>query len=218
MAFLMTKTFRVLLVLLLVLAAVVSFSHPISAYRRNRALIAAIDNKDGRHARKLLELGADPNTPVSESAPSALERVVPGRILDYFLRRNYFPGAASSALELAVENGLDVETIHALLKKGARADVRDGYGGSPLITAADRPNIVRLLIKNGADVNASVSHYGPWTALMGAAKVGNVESCRILLESGADPNIKRSGGESALSLARGKPEIVRLLKGAGAKP
>lgn len=44
------------------------------------------------------------------------------------------------------------------------------------------------LIKEGADVN-SVNDYGG-TPLMIASKRGHVETVRILLENGADPNIK----------------------------
>ncbi len=68
-----------------------------------------------------------------------------------------------------------------------------------------------------ADINARNEH--GMTALMRAAYHGRVETVRMLLEHGADPNITRNDNFTALSLAAffGHAEIVEVLMGHGAK-
>ena len=53
---------------------------------------------------------------------------------------------------------------------------------------ADDPAAVSKLIKEGADVNAK-NNYG-WTALSHAARSGNAELVKLLLEHGADVNTR----------------------------
>lgn len=63
-------------------------------------------------------------------------------------------------------------------------------GQTPLIIAANagHENIVILLIKNGADLNAQDDVYGN-TALTYAAWKDNISICKLLLEAGANVNI-----------------------------
>lgn len=78
----------------------------------------------------------------------------------------------------------DVDAVQGLLATGA--DVDEGiYGFTPLIAAAmeDRIDVVRLLLKRGAKVNATDVHEE--TALFYAR---SPETARVLLEAGADPD------------------------------
>ncbi|KAJ7676013.1 ankyrin repeat-containing domain protein [Mycena polygramma] len=75
---------------------------------------------------------------------------------------------------------------------------------------------VRLLLENGADVNAAGGEYG--SALQGAAATGNVDIVHVLLKQGADVNA--AGGEYGSALqgaaATGNVDIVHVLLKQGA--
>jgi ankyrin repeat protein len=61
--------------------------------------------------------------------------------------------------------------------------------------------VVRLLLANGADVNARGGHYG--TALQAAAAGGQLEAVKLLLQHGADPLAAGGKFGSALEAALG---------------
>ena len=77
--------------------------------------------------------------------------------------------------------------------------------------------IVKLLLENGAEVNAEGGRYG--NALQAASLNGNVVILKLLIENGAEVN--RNGGEygSALHAASsvGNNVIVKLLLENGAE-
>lgn len=75
---------------------------------------------------------------------------------------------------------------------------------------------VRLLLENGADVNAVDSYYG--SALLAASAPGHLETVKLLLESGADVNTCGYEDVSALEAAsaNGHFETVKLLLEFGA--
>ena len=77
----------------------------------------------------------------------------------------------------------------------------------------DCPEIVKLLLQYGADVNDKDTIYGS-TVLMWASDRGNLEVAKLLLEKGADVNLKDKSGKTALMWARriGHPEVIDLLK------
>jgi serine/threonine-protein phosphatase 6 regulatory ankyrin repeat subunit B len=85
--------------------------------------------------------------------------------------------------------------------------------GTPLVVAAEHGHagVVRLLLKGGADVNAS--DYSDVTALQYAAEGGHEEVVPVLLSHGADINRKGFYGSTALIRAsyHGHLNIVRQL-------
>ena len=98
------------------------------------------------------------------------------------------------ALVVAASKG-DVGRTTDLLKKGVDVNgkaPRNGTelaGQTALMAAAEAGhlNVVRILLKNGANVN--VRHEVGGTALTGAAGRGQLEAVKELLKAGADPNL-----------------------------
>ncbi len=87
-----------------------------------------------------------------------------------------------------------------------------------LIQAAERTDIkqVEALLKSGVNPNGVID-VGGENALMHAVLLGSVEMTRLLLEAGADPNLK-GRGFTPLGMAslQGRAQIVRQLLKAGA--
>ena len=68
---------------------------------------------------------------------------------------------------------------------------------------------IRAAIRGGANLNAN---NGTNTALMMAARYGHNEAVKLLLESGADPNVTNSAGDTALRWADGNPDVSKTLE------
>lgn len=132
------------------------------------------------------------------------------------------------ALLLASSMGRS-DIVALLLDRGAKANVRDKQGYTPLFCAAGTccdagPAMVRALIEHGADVNARCA--AGMTPLQSACETGRPKSVGLLLASGADVNpIESSHGDTALHItaARVRAEqthanvqIIDLLLGYGA--
>jgi ankyrin repeat protein len=108
--------------------------------------------------------------------------------------------------------------LERLLDRKGVANVADDRGVTPLMYAAAVGSLdaMRLLIDNGADVNAQ-NGYGS-TALMWS--VSDAAKVRLLLGHGADVNAAaRSGRTALITAAFTSPsvEVVRLLLAKGAK-
>jgi 5-methylcytosine-specific restriction endonuclease McrBC regulatory subunit McrC/ankyrin repeat protein len=78
--------------------------------------------------------------------------------------------------------------------------------------------VQHLIINEKVNVNSRLNH--DVTALMIASTEGNKEIAKLLLEHGADPNLKTKTGGTSLNLAsmKGNKEIVKLLLEHGANP
>lgn len=104
------------------------------------------------------------------------------------------------------------DVVRVLLDGGADVSAKDEAGFTALLAAAyaGKPDVVRLLLDRGAKVNAECDNNG-YTALMWAALKGKADTVKVLLDKGADINSVNADGDTALSLANGKPDVVVLL-------
>lgn len=144
-------------------------------------------------------------------------------------------GRWNAALLAAIQSG-DMNAAKAAIDAGADVNVRDSSGITPLMLAAkghrpnekspeatDHPDVVRLLLANGANVNATAD--SGFQALFWAARYGHAEVVKVLIESGADVNAKDKDGMTAMKWATTNrsvspahyDRVISLLNKAGAK-
>lgn len=101
-----------------------------------------------------------------------------------------------------------------LLKRGAKVDLADPAGWTPLIHAtyaASNPDVLKLLLDHGANINAHNDR--GVTSLYIASSVGREAQVQFLLAHGADPSLATTSGYTAKRVAqlRGLDHIVALL-------
>ncbi len=161
------------------------------------ALVAALKGRHFHVAQILADKGYDP------IGPDSLKNVGirPSRYDDH------------SALIAALEDD-DLQVAERLVWLGLNARVRDSFGRTPLMMAADK-GALRLagrLIDRGADVNAT-DRIGR-TALMIAADRGHGEIVKLLLDRGASVDARDSVGRTALTMAEisGHRAVAGLLR------
>ena len=115
----------------------------------------------------------------------------------------------------------DLIRVRDLLARGASPDARDGEGRPPLVSAilGNSVALVGLLLESKADVNATDPH--GWTPLHFAAEEVLPQMASLLVAKGADPNVRDDAGNTplhrAVFSARGRDEVVRILRKAGAR-
>lgn len=128
-----------------------------------------------------------------------------------------------SPVFLAAQYAFDVNVFDALIKAGAKYDVRDFSGRGPLVYAAVAKNTAVLdrLLALKADVNAVDTHGD--TALIFLSQYAQGETdfdiIRKLIEHGADLNAQNVSGRTALMTAAefgSSPDVIGILLKAGA--
>lgn len=177
--------------------------------------LAAIDG-NAAMLERLIKAGADPNAPLTPEG--------------------------DTVLMMAARNGRPA-AIKTLLDNGAQINARETWGGTTaLMWAVSEGHFAaaKMLVELGADVNLK-SYYVPaangrgfegrrpvnagpeqtvqdyaggWmTALMMAARQGDMEAVRFLVEAGTDVNTVSGDGKNALGLAifNGHYEIASFL-------
>lgn len=217
----------------------------IPAYHDRTALQEASSYGRTEVVELLLDSGADPSIVARESGTAIQEAAYKGHkdVVEVLIEKgadiNSKGQEFGSALEAASYSGFK-DLVKMLLEKGADVNIGGGQYGTALKAASSKGHrdIAELLIENGADINILAGYihlfpgclYGPdylkkgagfeGTPLQAAAYEGNKEVVELLLEKGADVNVKRGEFGPALAAAafKGHKEIAELLLQNGANP
>ncbi len=103
---------------------------------------------------------------------------------------------------MAAKSNIDcIKSIEALIKNGAKVDLPDKDGITPLLQASyyGDVNLVKFLLKNGANIDLADNEGN--TALHYASIQGKSEVAKLLLNEGADPNSVNKNGDTCLANA-----------------
>jgi len=207
----------------------------------------AVYNDDAETAARLIRTGAGVNaandlgvTPLwiaSQNGSTAL--------VETLLKAGANPNAAllsgETPVMVASRAGFS-EIVELLAARGGNVNARAARGQTALMwaVAQKHPDTVKVLLAHGADVHARSAVWsqmmavpphgypeynrmipqGGDTALMFAARVGDLASAKLLVDGGADVNDHDAWGVSATVLAAhsGYREVVQYLLDHGADP
>lgn len=191
----------------------------------------------GANVNAANDLGATPLWAACQNGSAAMVR----RLLEAGANPNAALLLGETPILVASHSG-NVDVVRQLLARGAQVNARAARGQTALMwaVAQQHPDVVRVLLANGADpsarseswsqvmavsphghpdYNRAIPH-GHNTALMFAARVGDLASARLLVDAGANVNDADAWGVSALVLAAhsGFADLVEFLLEKGADP
>ena len=193
--------------------------------------------KAGAKVNAANDLGATPLWNASQNGSVAMVK----RLVDAGANPNMALLAGETPVMVAARGGYP-NVVELLLAKGANPNAHGTRGQTALMWAVSQqhPNVVKVLIAHGVDLkarsdvwsevmavpphgylpyNLKIPHGGE-TALMFAARVGDLESARLLVAAGANVNDADAWGVSATTLAAhsGFTDLVLFLLDKGADP
>lgn len=185
----------------------------------SRGLTALHVAAEGGHidvARHLIERGADLNAHRRGGVGVPLVFAVSGnhlRLMRFLLQSGADVDGGSPDCGTALCYAESPEVARELIDYGAdpNAEVEVQHY-RPLHAHHSRPSVLRVLLENGADVNAR--EITGCTPLLTAASACCLESVRILLEYGADPCVRDFRGCTSIETAKGvgAEDIANLIK------
>lgn len=181
----------------------------------NTALILATRYGQRACIQKLVEKGAkiDEKNGIGETALIVASRSGYKDIVELLIRNcadvNIKTNDGNTGFTFASYNGHD-EVVDILKKSGA---VPIKYPDDKILTAALKGdiNLLKALLEKGVSPN-TFSQIGGETPLMYAIGQNHIECVKLLLEFGADVNIKTKDGHTALDGAKNKPDMLELIK------
>jgi len=175
-------------------------------------------------AKLLLARGAKVNAKDGENS-TALEAAI-GRdqraMVALLLAAKADPNSVNKYMQSALSNAAaagNLELTELLLQAKAKPEL-PGLVLTPMMFAAFAGNgdLIRLLVRYGADVNYATKEYGQ-SALTSAITAGKPDMVALLIELGANVNQKTPDGDTPLKMAKNgdQDDVVAMLKAAGAK-
>ncbi|MDR0777363.1 MAG: ankyrin repeat domain-containing protein [Azonexus sp.] len=206
---------------------------------RTVLMASAIASNQADAVDALLDWGMDPNRALRLFASGEASGVTPlllaisSRAGPDLVKRLIARGAnvnqdSEGLLPLNVALSMQqFELAALLLDRGAQVSAADALmGDTPLMelsmTQSEDEKALSALAKRitGAGGNVDAQNKRGGTALMMSITSGNPVMVRILLELGANPNIKNAKGESPLAMAlrRQREDLAGLLRQFGAQP
>jgi ankyrin repeat protein len=114
-----------------------------------------------------------------------------------------------------------IEIVQMLVDRGAKLDATESQAGQTALmwaAAEKHPEIAKVLIDHGADINARTKT--GFTALTFAAQSGDVKSAEMMIAAGANVNEATLDGITPLlrASASGQESVLLLLLNKGADP
>jgi len=169
--------------------------------------------KGKKHPRKIIKFGGTPLMHAVRGGHGDIVRL----LLDKGANFNTVDAKHGlAALHWAVYHNQQA-AVQTLIDKGARPDLKDKRGLTPLVMAAHyaKPEIVALLLDGTPPEEQEAAKK---SLLLVAASAGRTDTVRLLVEKGADVNARTDNGQTALMLAAraGKKDTVKLLLEKGA--
>ena len=202
---------------------------------------------DVAQAQSLIRAGANVNaandlgvTPLWLAAQNGSEKMV-AALLAAGANPNLALLAGETPVMVAARAGKTL-VVEQLLAKGANVNTRGARKQTALMWAASQkhPDVVKVLLAHGADLSLRSEKWsqvmavpphgympynreipaGDETALLFAARVGDLDSTRLLVAAGASVNDADAWGVSAVTLAAhaGYGDVVEFLLDKGADP
>jgi ankyrin repeat protein len=186
----------------------------------NTALIWAARHGQRDCVRKLIEKGSKVNVKnnVDWTALIAASRKGHKAVVELLIENgadvNAKANDGNTAFTFASAKGYD-EIVDILKKSGA---VSVKYQDPKILTAAFNGdvNTLKALLEKGVSPN-TIDRIGGETPLMYAMGRNHFECAKLLLEFGADVNIRDKDGHTVLDVIKGRPEMLELIEIYGTK-
>lgn len=190
-------------------------------YVYDTSLMRAVKINDADRVRTLLyahinadERNHDGMTPLTVAAENGNIEIIRLLIEEGKANVNLPSNYGVTPLIAATRAGKE-DAAKYLIEKGAKTDVRDNTGKTPISYAAqlDNPGIIDVLSKNNP-AGANLPDSTGMTPLLYASQKGYTSQARVLLNNGANPNYRHpSSGLSALAAAsaEGNTDVMRVL-------
>ena len=185
------------------------------------SLHIAIQRRAPNLAQLLLQKGANPNlqdnngdTPLHIAVRYRIEAMVK-LLLQWDAHIEIEDMRGSTPIQSALSRGRNELILLLLIEKGANIDTRDFEWRTPLCNAIDfdLPSSAQILIRHGADVNATLNASNDRrTLLCQAVRQGKEWAVKLLLEKGANPHKVDDFGQQALyyAIEAGHESMVRV--------
>ena len=178
----------------------------------------AVSRDDGYSLKKMIERGVDPNLKFRERGDSGLILALREHSMKAF---EALMQAPKVDLEINSENGDTAlmiasftgnkHAVEELLDKGAEAN-KHGWAALHYAAAIGDCDIIKLLLDHAAYIDAESTNKTP--PLMMAARGGQEDAVKLLIEEGADISLKNEAGLTAEDFAvkNDHPDVANLLK------